>query len=310
MDGSIVGKRFGRLVVQQRVEGQLVLAKCDCGRYALVAQYNLERHASTTCCQCNDLAEERFWANVDKSGGPDACWPWKGKLNDDGYGRFHRGYGDEIASKMAWELANKQIIVLLPEYREVMHSCDNRPCCNPKHLSLGTREENLADRHRKGRSASGDDHGRRVEPAAYAHLVGDSHWRHDPTKADAAATGERHGMAKLSQEQAERVRMLYLTRPDLTQEKIGEMVGVCQAHVSDIVTGKLWTELNDGGKTPREIRKAQQTAARETRDAAILADLAAGVKHTDICKKHNVSRMVLERLRGKGRYASDEPSGT
>lgn len=29
---------------------------------------------------------ERFWPKVDKSGGPDACWPWLGGINGDGYG--------------------------------------------------------------------------------------------------------------------------------------------------------------------------------------------------------------------------------
>jgi len=30
----------------------------------------------------------RFWAKVDRSAGPNACWPWLGKKDRDGYGEF------------------------------------------------------------------------------------------------------------------------------------------------------------------------------------------------------------------------------
>lgn len=38
-----------------------------------------------------------------------------------------------------------------------MHSCDVRCCCNPQHLSLGSRLENLSDMRKKGRSTKGRD---------------------------------------------------------------------------------------------------------------------------------------------------------
>ena len=36
-----------------------------------------------------------------------------------------------------------------------MYSCDNRRCCNPKHLSVGTNRENALDMMRKGRGRNG-----------------------------------------------------------------------------------------------------------------------------------------------------------
>jgi len=33
----------------------------------------------------------------------------------------------------------------------VLHSCDNPPCCNPDHLSIGTAKENIWDCCRKKR---------------------------------------------------------------------------------------------------------------------------------------------------------------
>jgi hypothetical protein len=44
----------------------------------------------------------------------------------------------------------------IPKDLIVMHSCDNRRCVNPDHLSLGSLGENNTDRHKKGRSSVGE----------------------------------------------------------------------------------------------------------------------------------------------------------
>lgn len=90
-----------------------------------------------------------FWAKVDKSGGEAACWPWTGAITTHGYGCFNvkrRVYG---AHKYAYMLTKGPV----PAGMHVMHSCDNRPCCNPAHLSLGTALDNAADKVAKGRQA-------------------------------------------------------------------------------------------------------------------------------------------------------------
>lgn len=40
----------------------------------------------------------------------------------------------------------------IPPKMVIMHTCDNRKCCNPDHLILGTTSENNQDCHDKGRS--------------------------------------------------------------------------------------------------------------------------------------------------------------
>jgi len=89
--------------------------------------------------------EERFWEKVDVRG-PDECWPWTRKHNPKGYGQFRK---DKMvqAHRMAWELTNGPI----PDGLDVLHTCDNPPCCNPHHLFLGTNDDNMRDMNSKGR---------------------------------------------------------------------------------------------------------------------------------------------------------------
>lgn len=91
-----------------------------------------------------------FWSRVDRSGGPNACWPVRGAGND--YGRVLVGGRRVGAHRYAWEQERGPI----PDGMVVMHGCDNPPCVNVAHLSLGTQVENIADRVRKGRSARGN----------------------------------------------------------------------------------------------------------------------------------------------------------
>ncbi len=89
--------------------------------------------------------EERFWSKVDRRG-PDECWPWRAGTNKDGYGRFRQGgRGSPMrgAHCVAFEMATG--VKLFGSGQVVMHACDNPPCCNPAHLSVGTYADNAAD---------------------------------------------------------------------------------------------------------------------------------------------------------------------
>lgn len=86
-----------------------------------------------------------FWANIDTSGGPDACWPWTGPVDQDGYGHFFNGVRPIAAHREAYRLAKGE-----PRHN-VCHSCDNPPCCNAAHLFDGTQRENVHDAISKGR---------------------------------------------------------------------------------------------------------------------------------------------------------------
>ncbi|MBK7086996.1 MAG: HNH endonuclease [Flavobacteriales bacterium] len=85
----------------------------------------------------------------------DGCWLWHGTKHAYGYGVFLLpGDVPVRAHRYAYERVHGPI----PDGLVVMHSCDNPPCVNPAHLSLGTRDDNNRDMSQKRRNRSGATH--------------------------------------------------------------------------------------------------------------------------------------------------------
>lgn len=120
--------------------------------------------------------DTRFWSKVDRSGGPEACWPWTAGTYKGGYGQF---WCVELkqgrrAHAVALELHTGEPA----NGRLACHSCDNPPCCNPKHLWWGTQKSNTADRHAKGRTSS--QHTNRPHAKLTPEIVAECRRRYDP----------------------------------------------------------------------------------------------------------------------------------
>jgi len=180
----------------------------------------------------------RFWSLVDRSGGPDACWPWIGTCFGVGYGRFGLGNDSYYANRIAMFLGSG----IDPGSRMACHSCDirypvgskeYRKCCNPEHLFAGTNQENTADRHAKGRSASGDRNGSRTHPERLMR----------GPRPQCGSIGEKNGSSKLTDPAIVAIREL--RRNGLTQQAIADRFGVTQVLVGKILRGDLWKHVKE-----------------------------------------------------------------
>jgi hypothetical protein len=86
---------------------------------------------------------ERIARKSDRSGGDDACWPWNGARDKDGYGLIQvKGNVRRVSRLLLGDLDGDL---------QACHRCDNPPCCNPAHLFVGSNAENHADMVQKGR---------------------------------------------------------------------------------------------------------------------------------------------------------------
>jgi len=132
------------------------------------------------------------------------CWEWQGAKDKDGYGKF--SLKSLRTHRYSWVMHFGKI----PKGVFVLHHCDNPSCVRPSHLWLGTHQDNMDDMRRKGR--------------------------------ENFAKGEGHSQAKITNKVVRKIRELS-KRPELTQEKIGEMFGISQTQTGRIIRKKLWRHV-------------------------------------------------------------------
>jgi hypothetical protein len=130
---------------------------------------------------------QRLAENVDRSGGEGTCWPWTGWRNFQGYGRFQHRDRWYAAHRVAWEVASGRSV---PDGLVVRHVvCDNPPCCNPAHLTPGTRQDNANDAIRAGRVPRGEHSAGHVLTEAIVRHVRCRHSKGEPASQIANALG-------------------------------------------------------------------------------------------------------------------------
>jgi len=82
------------------------------------------------------------------------CRVWLGYVWPNGYGEVWWQEQRYPVHRAVWELIHGN-----PGALDVLHTCDNKPCCEPAHLFLGTKLDNNKDRDAKGRTAHGEQQG-------------------------------------------------------------------------------------------------------------------------------------------------------
>jgi DNA-binding XRE family transcriptional regulator len=140
--------------------------------------------------------QERF--TVDKTTG---CWMWIAGASSEGYGVM-LFEGEKKAHRVSWIIHNGSI----PTGLHVLHKCDTPACVNPKHLFLGTHQDNMADLRCKGRARG--------------------------------AVGEANHGAVLNKEQ-----VLKIMTDSRTEDALAAAYGVSRETVNNIRNGRSWKHL-------------------------------------------------------------------
>lgn len=120
-----------------------------------------------------------------------------------------------LVHRLSWEIHNGSI----PDGQVICHHCDNPPCVNPAHLFIGTRKDNNADRHAKGRSRGGRTGNR------------------------ADHRGTRNPNVRLSEDQVRAI--IALLKVEVSHEKIASLFPVSPTTVFNIAHRKSWAHLWD-----------------------------------------------------------------
>lgn len=75
------------------------------------------------------------------------CWEWIKGVNSKGYGVTCYNGKQCKSHRLIYTLIKGEI----PDGLYCCHTCDNRLCCNPEHIFLGTSKDNMLDASNKGR---------------------------------------------------------------------------------------------------------------------------------------------------------------
>ena len=146
------------------------------------------------------------------------CIPWWGSTCDE-YGILRVG-GTKGKTQRAHRVSYEHTHGTLADPGIcVCHHCDNPPCFRPIHLFAGLNVDNVADMIQKGRRFQYD------------------------------SSGERHGMAKLGEDDIAKMKILHLLT--VSNGRIAQLFGVQQSAVSRILTGKRWRDKFGSQEKPR-----------------------------------------------------------
>ena len=156
--------------------------------------------------QVSDCLQRRFFAKVAQG---ETCQLWVGSFSPQGYGKFKLDGIAFDAHVVSWRIANGGIPV--PVGMCVMHSCNNRRCVNPSHLSIGSEKENM-------------------QHAALCHRI-------------KTRRGEHCANAVLTEEIVRQVRGQKKANPATGVRKIAKRLGVSYDAIRRVIEGRTWKHV-------------------------------------------------------------------
>lgn len=160
--------------------------------------------------------EERFAKSYVISG---ECWLWTGaKRGQNGYGGIKHEGKPWMAHRFSWVMHNGSI----QDGCLVLHTCDTPKCVNPKHLFLGSHQDNMDDMHAKGRESAGEQKSKSIRKG----------W------AEKKYRNVRH--KRLTEDQARAI-----LSSELKNSQLAEIYGVTRQNIYLIKTGKNWKWLTN-----------------------------------------------------------------
>lgn len=193
-----------------------------------------------------------------ESGKTSKCLEWTGTTFQNGYGRLgmpvetkqetiHR------AHRYAYYLANGKIKKSL----SVLHKCDNRLCCHPKHIYLGDHRQNMRDM----------------------------------TDRDRQARGSKSGKAIFLEEDVAYIRFFYTV--GFTYSALAEMMSSSKSTMSNLIATEQWSHV--APLSPSEKKLIKYIKSRKKQKRALIAPVlrnagtTASVKQCDV---YSIRKMV------------------
>ena len=134
----------------------------------------------------------------------DECLAYSGHIMKNGYGQVWYEGRIWTAHRLSYFLN----VGMVDDSLDVCHSCDNRPCINPKHLFQGTRKDNMEDCRNKGRNF--------------------------------IPRGELGSRVILTEKQVLAIRVLY---PNISSRELAAKYGVSTRTILSVARGDTWKHI-------------------------------------------------------------------
>ena len=143
---------------------------------------------------------ERLYSKINKT--KSGCWEWQGATKN-GYGHTIIGSRKDgsrrtiSTHRLSYMISKGEI----PEGYEVCHKCDNPKCINPEHLFVGTRQDNIDDRERKGRNVTFTGEEQQMSKLTKK-AVKDARWERAYKGTSYQMLADRYGVSKKTMQNA------------------------------------------------------------------------------------------------------------